>query len=35
MPAKLNLNLRYIREQGLGTDIKIIFRTIGKIFRGS
>ncbi len=33
MPAKLKLNLRYIGEQGIGTDLKIIFRTIGKIFR--
>ena len=32
MPAKLKLNLRYITEQGLGTDMKIIFRTITKIF---
>jgi len=32
MPHKLLLNLKYIREQGLGTDLKIIFRTIGKIF---
>lgn len=33
MPAKLKLNLKYIEEQGLGTDFKIIFRTIGKILR--
>lgn len=32
MPAKLKLNLKYISEMGLGTDIGIIFRTIGKIF---
>jgi len=31
MPAKLKLNMRYIEEMGLGTDLKIIFRTIGKI----
>lgn len=31
MPAKLELNQKYIREQGLLTDIKIIFRTIAKI----
>lgn len=31
MPAKLELNLRYIREQGLLTDIQLIFRTIRKI----
>ncbi|MBL0913272.1 MAG: sugar transferase [Bacteroidia bacterium] len=33
MPAKLELNLRYIREAGLLTDLKIIFLTIFKIFR--
>lgn len=33
MPAKLELNLRYIREQGLGTDLKIIFATLGRIVR--
>jgi lipopolysaccharide/colanic/teichoic acid biosynthesis glycosyltransferase len=33
MPAKLALNLRYIREKSLGTDLKIIFKTIAKIFR--
>jgi lipopolysaccharide/colanic/teichoic acid biosynthesis glycosyltransferase len=33
MPAKLQLNLRYIQEQGLKTDLKIIFRTIGKIVK--
>lgn len=32
MPAKLKLNMKYIDETGLGTDLKIIFRTIGKIF---
>lgn len=31
MPAKLDLNLRYIREQGLMTDIRLILKTIGKI----
>ena len=31
MPHKLLLNLKYIKEQGFVTDIKIIFRTIGKI----
>ena len=31
MPAKLKLNLKYIAEQGLLTDLKIIFKTIGKI----
>jgi lipopolysaccharide/colanic/teichoic acid biosynthesis glycosyltransferase len=31
MPAKLRLNLKYIAEQGLMTDLKIIFRTIFKI----
>ena len=33
MPAKLKLNMRYIKEMSLGTDVKIIFKTIGKIFR--
>jgi len=33
MPAKLELNLRYIREAGFITDLKIIFLTIFKIFR--
>ena len=32
MPAKLQLNLRYISEMSLGVDLKIIFRTIFKIF---
>lgn len=32
MPAKLALNIRYIQEQSLGTDLKIIFKTISKIF---
>lgn len=31
MPAKLNLNLKYIEEQGILTDLKIIFKTISKI----
>ncbi len=31
MPAKLELNHKYIREQGLLTDLKIIFRTFLKI----
>ncbi len=31
MPAKLQLNLKYIEEQGLLTDLKIIFKTISKI----
>lgn len=33
MPAKLKLNLRYIQEQSLITDLKIIGKTIFKIFR--
>jgi lipopolysaccharide/colanic/teichoic acid biosynthesis glycosyltransferase len=32
MPAKLKLNLKYIQEMGLVTDLKIIFRTFGRIF---
>lgn len=31
MPAKLKLNLQYIRERNLGTDVKIIFKTIKRI----
>lgn len=31
MPAKLQLNLRYIAEKSLATDLKIIFRTLRKI----
>lgn len=31
MPAKLKLNMKYIEEKNFGTDLKIIFRTIGKI----
>jgi lipopolysaccharide/colanic/teichoic acid biosynthesis glycosyltransferase len=33
MPAKLQLNLKYIKEHGMVTDIKIILRTILKIVR--
>jgi lipopolysaccharide/colanic/teichoic acid biosynthesis glycosyltransferase len=33
MPAKLQLNMKYIREQSFGTDLKIIFKTIGKILK--
>lgn len=33
MPAKLKLNLKYIDEQGISTDLKIIFKTIGKIVK--
>ena len=31
LPAKLKLNMKYIHNQGLATDLKIIFQTIGKI----
>jgi lipopolysaccharide/colanic/teichoic acid biosynthesis glycosyltransferase len=31
MPAKLRLNLKYIAEKSLATDLKIIFRTFRKI----
>jgi lipopolysaccharide/colanic/teichoic acid biosynthesis glycosyltransferase len=31
MPAKLSLNLKYIAEKSLATDLKIIFRTLKKI----
>jgi lipopolysaccharide/colanic/teichoic acid biosynthesis glycosyltransferase len=33
MPHKLLLNLKYIKEKGFVTDIRIIFRTIGKILK--
>jgi lipopolysaccharide/colanic/teichoic acid biosynthesis glycosyltransferase len=33
MPAKLQLNMKYISEAGLVTDFKIILRTIMKIIR--
>lgn len=33
MPHKLSLNLTYIREKSFLTDLKIIFKTIFKIFR--
>ena len=33
MPAKLKLNLKYIQEKSFGVDVKIIFKTIGKIMR--
>lgn len=32
MPAKLKLNIRYIQDMGMATDIGIILKTIGKIF---
>ena len=31
MPAKLKLNLKYIKEQNFFTDLKIIFKTMEKI----
>ena len=31
MPDKLNLNMRYINESGVFTDVKIIVKTIKKI----
>lgn len=33
MPAKLALNKTYISEAGLLTDLKLIFRTVARIFR--
>lgn len=33
MPAKLKLNLKYIAEQGIVTDFKIILKTIAKILK--
>jgi lipopolysaccharide/colanic/teichoic acid biosynthesis glycosyltransferase len=32
MPAKLSLNMKYISQMGLATDIKIIWRTVLAIF---
>ena len=32
MPKKLDLNLKYVRERGMITDLKIIFLTLKKIF---
>jgi lipopolysaccharide/colanic/teichoic acid biosynthesis glycosyltransferase len=31
MPAKLELNLKYINESGIKTDMKIIYKTLRKI----
>lgn len=33
MPAKLQLNLKYIEEQGLITDLKLILKTLAKIIK--
>jgi len=33
MPAKLELNKKYISEAGVRTDLKIIFKTIRRIFK--
>jgi len=33
MPAKLQLNLKYIEQKSFSTDIKLIFKTIGKIVK--
>jgi lipopolysaccharide/colanic/teichoic acid biosynthesis glycosyltransferase len=33
MPAKLKLNLQYISKANLGTDLGMIFKTIGRIFK--
>jgi len=32
MPAKLSLNMEYIERKSFGEDLRIIFKTIGKIF---
>jgi lipopolysaccharide/colanic/teichoic acid biosynthesis glycosyltransferase len=34
MPAKLQLNMKYINEAGIATDLTIILRTIFKIIKG-
>jgi len=33
MPAKLKLNLKYIADKSLMTDLKIVFKTLGKIMK--
>jgi len=33
MPAKLALNKKYIEEKSLALDFKLIFKTIGKLFK--
>lgn len=33
MPAKLKLNLKYIEDKSIATDIKVIFRTLAKLFK--
>jgi lipopolysaccharide/colanic/teichoic acid biosynthesis glycosyltransferase len=33
MPAKLLLNLQYVKEKGILTDLKLIFKTLVKIIR--
>lgn len=33
MPAKLELNLKYIEQKSFVTDVKLIFKTIGKILK--
>lgn len=32
MPKKLQLNLKYIQQSGTGTDLKLILRTVARIF---
>lgn len=34
MPAKLEINLEYIEKKSLATDLKIIFKTMGRIVGG-
>ncbi|MCO6482494.1 MAG: sugar transferase [Flavobacteriales bacterium] len=34
MPAKLALDLRYVREQSFALDLKIILATVGRVFGG-
>ena len=34
MPAKLNLNLKYIEQQSFLLDLKLIGKTVGELFRG-
>jgi len=34
MPAKLALDMRYVKEQSFGLDLRIIIATVGKVFGG-
>ncbi len=34
MPAKLALDLRYVQQISLWTDVRVLFSTVGRLFRG-